>query len=333
MHRHTRAAFTLVELLVVVAIIGILIALTIPAVQAARESARRSQCFNNLKQIGLAAQQYASTHQRLPPGYLGPEEPLQTNILDPNSGFDANAYQWTGVLPFLLPYLELRNIYDQLDADQHNHNDISLFSIDREGEAYWMRNKGWHWAQARISAFLCPSDDAVTSDNTFVCIHVFYTPGEPEVTCAGGFWTPEPRGNALGRTNYMGVAGGGLRQGASTWDQKGIYTNRSRTGFADIRDGESNTLAFGEVTRGYVSHQDWQGKQFGFAWFGCGAIFTQRGLGEYETWQRFNSEHPHVVGFCRADGSVDGLSKDTATDVLIALSTMNRGDNDATTSP
>ncbi len=98
------AAFTLVELLVVITIIGILIALLLPAVQAAREAARRMQCSNNLKQIGLALQNYHTASGTFPPGGLA--------TLDPNTGSPAFGFSWW---VRILPYLENQGMYDRLD--------------------------------------------------------------------------------------------------------------------------------------------------------------------------------------------------------------------------
>ena len=90
-----RRGFTLVELLVVIAIIGVLIALLLPAVQAAREAARRSSCTNNLKQIGLALHNHADVNKRLPEGYEG-----------------SGKYAWS---TFILPYMEQQNVFDATD--------------------------------------------------------------------------------------------------------------------------------------------------------------------------------------------------------------------------
>ena len=96
--------FTLVELLVVIAIIGILIALLLPAVQAAREAARRSQCTNNMKQLGLALHNYHDTYRCLPPLIGGP-------VLDPATGI-GNPY--LNSLVRLLPYIEQTTVYSQV---------------------------------------------------------------------------------------------------------------------------------------------------------------------------------------------------------------------------
>ena len=100
-----RSGFTLIELLVVIAIIAVLIALLLPAVQSAREAARRAQCVNNLKQIGLAMHNYESTNGGLPPGALYHLPPTTTY-----SSAAVPSLQGVGTLPHLLPHLEQHSV-------------------------------------------------------------------------------------------------------------------------------------------------------------------------------------------------------------------------------
>ena len=137
--------FTLMELLVVIAIIGLLLALLLPAVQAAREAARRSECANKLKQIGVASHQFQTAHRRFPPGWLGPKP---SALLPPYDG------QYAGSLVFVLPYLELNMISDQIDVDMPQQGNISIIDLDRVGTGYWRRAKAWELAQTRIGSFV-----------------------------------------------------------------------------------------------------------------------------------------------------------------------------------
>ena len=106
--RLNRKAFTLVELLVVMAIIGLLVGLLLPAVQAARESARRSQCTNNLKQIGVGLHNFHDAKRYFPPGYIdGNTNPTSTPDNDLGPGW--------GWASYLLPYLEEDNVYSQIN--------------------------------------------------------------------------------------------------------------------------------------------------------------------------------------------------------------------------
>src|SRR5262249_30877561 len=117
-----RAAFTLVELLVVIAIIGILVALLLPAIQAARETARRAQCVNKEKQLGLAFLNYESAKKQLPlaytPNYTGvPYAGVCPAISQAGQAQPAdNGLPQHFVLTFLLPYMEYQSLYDQIDT-------------------------------------------------------------------------------------------------------------------------------------------------------------------------------------------------------------------------
>jgi prepilin-type N-terminal cleavage/methylation domain-containing protein/prepilin-type processing-associated H-X9-DG protein len=135
-HRKTRPrpgtrGFTLIELLVVIAIIAVLIALLLPAVQSAREAARRSQCLNNMMQLAIAMVNYEGSHEILPPGVVNPSGP----ILDQPKGYH---FGW---LAQILPHCELRNVYNHLNFN------VGLY------EAQNMTTRA-----DVIGSFLCPSD-------------------------------------------------------------------------------------------------------------------------------------------------------------------------------
>src|SRR5690606_3459494 len=112
--RQPRSGFTLIELLVVIAIIAVLIALLLPAVQQAREAARRSQCRNNLKQLGLAIHNYESSHRAIPPGYVAFADypniaSLPADDHDPQTWDAAPGWGWGALL---LPYIEQAGLFE-----------------------------------------------------------------------------------------------------------------------------------------------------------------------------------------------------------------------------
>ncbi len=138
--QRARVGFTLVELLVVIAIIGILIALLLPAVQAAREAARRSQCVNNLKQLGLAHHNYADVHRVLPMRRGG------TSCYGGTDYTKCNADRLSGFI-FLLPFLEQTPMYDKIKAGDATYPPF--------GPAAWYSWTAWNFSPACL---LCPSD-------------------------------------------------------------------------------------------------------------------------------------------------------------------------------
>jgi len=138
-----RRGFTLIELLVVIAIIAVLIALLLPAVQSAREAARRSQCVNNLKQIGLALHNYHSV--------IG-SFPMTATIAYSDPGVQADWGTW-GANALLLPYLEQKPIYDSINFD---------WTVWQGGGAA----NNTTASLARLSSFVCPSDGLVGQENT-----------------------------------------------------------------------------------------------------------------------------------------------------------------------
>jgi prepilin-type N-terminal cleavage/methylation domain-containing protein len=296
----SRCAFTLVELLVVIAIIGVLVSLLLPAVQAAREAARRMQCQNQLKQIALAAHNFHDTNSRFPPGFLG-DKPTTTATA-------TNDVSWAGVLPNLLPFMEQSNVRELILANLDPN-------VAPAPNSMWGLLSSWTVAQTQIPNFICPTDPGMQDGSVAFYVSRFWTydSGSSFTINARGYGSPQ-----FGATSYLGVAGGGGDVTLGGWaPYKGIFFNNSKSTFASVTDGSSNTLFFGESLGGPRSKGP---RSMTFTWMAAGAMPTAWGLGNTVAipssgplndigWYQFGSKHPGIVNFARADGSVKSISR------------------------
>lgn len=299
--KSARSGFTLIELLVVIAIIAILVSLLLPAVQQAREAARRTQCKNNLKQMGIALHNFHDTYNRFPPGSLAPPSTVPSGGAGPeNLGW--SDHQWLGLIPQILPQLEQTNLWNAIEVWKGvDYRPDTVSAGPLLAETYYRADPPtWAAAQAKLSAALCPSDPQATGDRTPSRNHV-----RVNADASGGGMTFYSWGvqYPLGETNYAGVAGHlGEAPNIPTWAvRKGIFYARSKTKFRDITDGTSNTLAMGELTAGDFAN--WR-------WISASGMPTAWGLasdGELR-WTQFNSYHTGIVQFTMGDGSVRAIS-------------------------
>ncbi|UUO08916.1 DUF1559 domain-containing protein [Blastopirellula sp. J2-11] len=303
--------FTLVELLVVIAIIGVLIALLLPAVQQAREAARRMQCSNNLKQIGLALHNYAGTHGTFP---------LESYV----SEYPDGNYYYNSWIPCLLPYFEqsaLANLYDQ---------NYAFFDV-----------KNQEAIETKLNVFECPS----TPGGTQLTPELRYRDSSGfNIDSDRGGWTTDYAGQrgihssthaiyapGAGSTNHLGVFGGG-------------GTGRK---FRDITDGTTNTIIVHESAgRAQWLHRDngelisanpefggwfdyWAGPSAGWMYGFEDDGVTKKGprfINASNKWANPLSFHTGGIEVALTDGSVRFLSDTTNNNVFIALCTYSGGE-------
>lgn len=224
--RASRRGFTLVELLVVIAIIGILIALLLPAVQAAREAARRVQCSNHLRQIGLALHGYHGAIGCFPTVITGAGQGVA------NGGSTTGLYSWHA---FLLPYLELTSLYNSIDFKVNMADQSGNYALQDGQISATHRNAGP--AAETIAVYLCPSDPS--DDSTGVMGSA--RPASTSYTGNLG-WPPfstGPGGTRAAPARMNGFFGTASVPKPETWEV-GAVSERHFT------DGLSNTVAVTE---------------------------------------------------------------------------------------
>ncbi len=221
--RKSRTAFTLIELLVVIAIIAILIALLLPAVQQAREAARRSQCRNNLKQLGLALHNYHDVYNCFPMNGFGAQMGAAYTT--------ANAFS---IFTKLLPYLEQTSLYNQFDFNRPS----------TEGTV----SKNRELAKTPIAAFLCPSDPTPAVRTDLAATWHWPASLSPGQT--------KNQGGPAAVTCYKGWAG----QDVGNSPPNALFertTTAPPPKFAHIIDGTSNVFAMAEHSPSYAPWAAW----------------------------------------------------------------------------
>ncbi|PQO25551.1 general secretion pathway protein GspG [Blastopirellula marina] len=337
--RAKKRGFTLVELLVVIAIIGVLIALLLPAVQQAREAARRMQCSNNLKQLGLSIHNYHDVHQEFPPTGFGESSGA--------SGWARQASWFVRVMPFM----EQKAAYDLVNVPDSTY--------DNNTAGWAAPTRGWRaMHEGRIDSLWCPSSPLPRTQTypTSSATQGLGAPAEIEIQIS----------DYAGNSGCSIVGGTTSDTSAGSWQWGGNIADNgvlpvywrgtapfaaSGVGFHKLTDGSSNTIAVGEQSNFHDQLNDYRASLCSGGLWSCGTGTHSSNLNNYVvttypinalsmnwtakapgwglTTTKFNntayrSAHPGGAQFTLADGSTRFIPE--TIDFAIYTSLMDRND-------
>ena len=349
--------FTLVELLVVIAIIGILVGLLLPAVQAAREAARRMQCSNNLKQLGLANHNFESTNRTLPLAENSEwDNAANAKFAGGSTGIGLGQAPDYSLLVHLMPYIEQTSFYNNFIRSKgfKDHNGTSAAALavgskkNPEGMPWYSDPRAigdWEFSQYQIPTFLCPSDTQIGSPR-------FGLSSGNCVSITGVVWFGQSVSNTVkhGLTNYVGMEGvwqamqfdangttacgvqsnvkndlngDGVMDG-SYWDNRGMFgAARTPTKFSQVTDGLSNTFMMGETTGGDTMSWAWiMNSAVPIGNNNQAAVSNPKGASAFVG---YNSYHTGGYNMAIGDGSVRYVSVSTDHLILLRMAAMADG--------
>ena len=319
--------FTLVELLVVVATIGILIGMLLPAVQTVREAARRTTCANNIRQLALACHNYESANGKFPPGTIYNEAGAGPFFID------AATESGSGVttLVFLLPFMEQGNLNSFITADRNINQPMVMRWHSISGNAS-DTILDFEAAQFSVPAFQCPSSESesrtgIAVDMAADLASLLFTDADAADPGFSSFL-------ALETTDYVSNSGFDSNDiGGDFFEFRGPFGERTKETFASISDGSSNTVCFSEVRPftyggGITEPND----RIGFSWYGASNFPAGWGInrtytlddpeGEEfvgEPYPSFSSNHPGGVNMALCDGSTQFVKETITAEVRDAL--------------
>ena len=317
-----RRAFTLVELLVVIAIIGVMVGLLLPAVQAAREAARRMSCSNNMKQVGLALHNYHSAFNQFPYS-VGLSGSFTSGTAAPGPGRARNHRGWISMLPFL----EQQSLFDMADLNYATGAYVvapNTIGGPRPGEA---GNPNDVVVSTLVQTFLCPSDPNAPE---------YSSATSPNYSISNGTTT------RLGaHTNYDFSTSRQYQQ-EDNWGQLSTTTRRmfgqnDNSKMRDLTDGSTNTVAVCETIRGTAhngvspawGYARWVGNGIDFA-YSSGINWTYHATNvisraKLAQWGTPGSLHPGGAQITLADASVRFISETVETTIRVRLANIGDG--------